>query len=129
MTSSNAPVRSAGSGSTKSDHRFPWQWNLKDLQYVKGNGKKVFSCFSCGGGSSMGYKLAGYEMIGCCEIDPRMVKIYRQNLHPPLVYSLFFNLQLFNENIIFKTISYIIHCILYFISAFYTLQCIRLNSL
>lgn len=30
----------------------------------------------------MGYKLAGYRMIGCCEIDPRMMAIYRKNLHP-----------------------------------------------
>ena len=35
----------------------------------------------------MGYKLAGYEMVGCCEIDPRMVEIYRKNLHPALVYN------------------------------------------
>ena len=87
MTDSSARVRNVDSVSTKSDHRFPWKWNLADLKYVKGNGKKVFSCFSCGGGSSMGYKLAGYEMIGCCEIDPRMVAVYRQNLHPPLVYN------------------------------------------
>ena len=87
MTDSSARVRNVDSVSTKSDHRFPWKWNLADLKYVKGNGRKVFSCFSCGGGSSMGYKLAGYEMIGCCEIDPRMVAVYRQNLHPPLVYN------------------------------------------
>lgn len=87
MTDSSARARNVDSVSTKSDHRFPWKWNLADLKYVKGNGKKVFSCFSCGGGSSMGYKLAGYEMIGCCEIDPRMVAVYRQNLHPPLVYN------------------------------------------
>lgn len=30
----------------------------------------------------MGYKLAGYRMIGCCEIDPRMMAIYKKNLHP-----------------------------------------------
>ena len=87
MTHSNANVRSADSGSTRSDHRFPWKWNLSDLDDVPKNGKKVFSCFSCGGGSSMGYKLAGYEMVGCCEIDPRMVEIYRKNLHPALVYN------------------------------------------
>lgn len=87
MTSSSANVRTADSGSMRSDHRFPWKWNLADLDKVKKNGKKVFSCFSCGGGSSMGYKLAGYEMVGCCEIDPRMVEIYRKNLHPALVYN------------------------------------------
>ena len=82
MTSSSANVRSADSGSMKSDHRFPWKWNLADLKDVKSNGKTVFSCFSCGGGSSMGYKLAGYQMVGCCEIDPRMMEIYKKNLHP-----------------------------------------------
>lgn len=87
MTNSNANARCADSGSTKSEHRFPWKWNLSDLKDVQKNGKKVFSCFSCGGGSSMGYKLAGYEMVGCCEIDPRMVEIYRKNLHPSLVYN------------------------------------------
>lgn len=82
MTHSTANVLSADSGSTKSDHRFPWKWDLADLPKVPKNGKTVFSCFSCGGGSSMGYKLAGYHMVGCCEIDPRMMEIYKKNLHP-----------------------------------------------
>lgn len=82
MTNSSANVRSADSGSMKSDHRFPWKWNLADLMNVESNGKTVFSCFSCGGGSSMGYKLAGYRMVGCCEIDPRMMEIYKRNLSP-----------------------------------------------
>ena len=30
----------------------------------------------------MGYKLAGYDVIGCCEIDPDMMKIYKANNHP-----------------------------------------------
>lgn len=30
----------------------------------------------------MGYKLAGCEVIGCCEIDPRMNEIYVKNHHP-----------------------------------------------
>jgi len=30
----------------------------------------------------MGYKLAGYELIGNCEIDPRMMRIYCANHHP-----------------------------------------------
>ena len=66
--------------------RFPWKWYLADLQDVPKNGLKVFSCFSCGGGSSLGYKLAGYDVIGCCEIDPDMMKIYRQNNHPRYSY-------------------------------------------
>lgn len=54
-------------------------WNLSDLKKINKNGYKVFSCFSCGGGSSMGYKLAGYEVIGNCEIDKNMNKLYLEN--------------------------------------------------
>lgn len=78
MKSSNTSVRHAASASTE----FPWKWHLEDLSARPKNGCKVFSCFSCGGGSSMGYKLAGYSVIGNCEIDPDMMKIYRENNHP-----------------------------------------------
>lgn len=88
MTNSSVHARNADSGSTRNDHRFPWKWNLSDLKDVQKNGKKVFSCFSCGGGSSMGYKLAGYDVIGCCEIDERILEIYRKNLHPRLPYRM-----------------------------------------
>lgn len=59
-----------------------YQWKLSDLRKVESNGLKVFSTFSCGGGSSMGYKLAGYELMGNCEIDPEMMAIYKENLNP-----------------------------------------------
>lgn len=88
MTSSSANVRSADSGSMRNDHRFPWKWWLKDLPMVAKHDHTVFSCFSCGGGSSMGYKLAGYYMVGCCEIDPRMMEIYKKNLHPEHAYCM-----------------------------------------
>lgn len=57
-------------------------WNLTDLKDVTPNNKTVFSCFHCGGGSTMGYKLAGYTMLGGVEIDPEMMKIYRANHNP-----------------------------------------------
>lgn len=57
-------------------------WNLTDLKSIPKNGLKVFSCFHCGGGSTMGYKLAGYEVLGGVEIDPEMMTIYRQNHNP-----------------------------------------------
>ena len=66
------------------NHNGPWF--LNDLAKVEENGFKVFSCFSCGGGSTMGYKLAGYDVIGCNEIDPKMMKLYRQNLKPSISY-------------------------------------------
>lgn len=61
-------------------------WTLADLQsgklgYPK-NGLKVFSCFHCGGGSTMGYKLAGFDVIGGIEIDSDMIKLYRKNHQP-----------------------------------------------
>ena len=74
-------AQGANSSSTTS-HRFPWKWWLKDLPSVPQNGLKVFSCFACGGGSSMGYKLAGYEVLGNCEIDPKIAAVYKANLHP-----------------------------------------------
>ena len=40
-----------------------YYWTLKDLANVSKNNKKVFSCFACGGGGSMGYKLAGYGVV------------------------------------------------------------------
>jgi DNA (cytosine-5)-methyltransferase 1 len=43
---------------------------LKDANFTKDKGT-VFSCFACGGGSTMGYKLAGFDVLGCNEIDPK----------------------------------------------------------
>lgn len=65
---------------TKDDSMFEVKWNLKDIKQDKP--VKVFTIFSCGGGSSMGYKRAGFEVIGNCEIDPRMNKVYVGNHHP-----------------------------------------------
>ena len=41
-------------------HKFPYNWKLAEANFTKDKGK-VFSCFACGGGSTMGYKLAGFE--------------------------------------------------------------------
>lgn len=62
-------------------HKFDYRWTLADANFTKDKGK-VFSCFACGGGSSMGYKLAGFDVIGCNEIDNRMMYIYCQNHNP-----------------------------------------------
>lgn len=78
MRNSDSNARNAVSGSTD----FPWKWSLKDLDGRPKNGCSVFSCFSCGGGSSMGYKLAGFDVVGNCEIDPDMMKLYKANNHP-----------------------------------------------
>ena len=63
-------------------HKFNYNWNLQDLDKVKKNGCKVFSTFSCGGGSTMGYKLAGYELVGNLEIDKSKNSTYVINHHP-----------------------------------------------
>jgi DNA (cytosine-5)-methyltransferase 1 len=63
------------------NHRFPYKWNLKDAVFTKDKGK-VFSCFACGGGSTMGYKLAGFDVLGCNEIDPKMIEAYKANHNP-----------------------------------------------
>ena len=57
-------------------------WKLGDLKNVEKNGYKVFTTFSCGGGSSMGYKLAGYDVVGNCEIDPKINHMYIKNHCP-----------------------------------------------
>jgi DNA (cytosine-5)-methyltransferase 1 len=61
-------------------------WNLTDLSSVPKNGLKVFSCFHCGGGSTMGYKLSGYDVIGGVEIDKEMMEVYRRNHNPKYSY-------------------------------------------
>lgn len=61
-------------------------WNLSDLAAVPQNGIKVMSTFACGGGSSMGYKRAGCEIIAANDIDPEMAWHYKRNLNPPLYY-------------------------------------------
>ena len=58
-----------------------WKWYKSDYPTQK-NGLKVFSCFSCAGGSTMGYKLAGCEVIGNLEIDPKMNELYVKNHNP-----------------------------------------------
>lgn len=58
-----------------------WKWTFSDYPKEK-NGLKVFSCFACGGGSTMGYKLAGCDVLGCVEIDPKMNEIYVRNHNP-----------------------------------------------
>jgi DNA (cytosine-5)-methyltransferase 1 len=65
----------------KRSERMNYEWCLKN-GYPEKNGYKVFSCFSCGGGSTMGYKLAGFEVIGNNEIDPKMNECYKVNHNP-----------------------------------------------
>ena len=64
---------------------YNYEWTLADAKFTKDKGK-VFSCFACGGGSTMGYKLAGFDVIGCNEIDPKMIEAYKANHNPKYAY-------------------------------------------
>jgi len=70
-------------------HRFPYEWNFTDGYPAKGietHGLKVFGTFICGGGSTMGYKLAGFDHIGGVEIDPKVAEVYKTNHNPKHLY-------------------------------------------
>ena len=45
-------------------NKFNYKWNLSEgypAQGIEKHNLKVFGTFICGGGSTMGYKLAGYN--------------------------------------------------------------------
>jgi DNA (cytosine-5)-methyltransferase 1 len=69
---------------------FKYEWYLKDGYPAAGiekNGLNVFGTFICGGGSSMGYKLAGYNHLGGVEIDKKVASIYKLNHNPKYLYE------------------------------------------
>lgn len=66
-------------------HKFPYNWRLSEAKFTKDKGK-VFSCFACGGGSTMGYKLAGFDVIGCNEIDARLIGVMWLTTHPDIIF-------------------------------------------
>jgi DNA (cytosine-5)-methyltransferase 1 len=79
-------------------HKFPYRWNLADGYPAKGiepNGLNVFGTFVCGGGSTMGYKLAGFNHLGGVEIDKKMADVYRVNHNPKYLYNE--DIRAFNE--------------------------------
>lgn len=72
-----------------SKHKFKYKWNLSDGYPAPGiekHGLKVFGTFICGGGSTMGYKLAGYEHLGGVEIDAKVADVYKVNHNPKYLY-------------------------------------------
>ncbi len=72
-----------------------YMWNLKDIDNIKKINRTVFSCFSGAGGSTMGYKLAGYDVIGNVEIDKKMMESYKRNNNPK--YSFLIDIKEFNN--------------------------------
>ena len=75
--------------------RITGPWRLADLAGIEPNGLTAFSCFHCGGGSTMGYKLAGFRVLGGVEIDPQMMQLYRENHKPQ--HSYLMGVQDFNK--------------------------------
>lgn len=70
-------------------HLFPYKWFLKDgypSKNIQPNNYNVFGTFICGGGSTMGYKLAGFNHLGGVEIDPPIADIYKTNHNPKYLY-------------------------------------------
>lgn len=59
-----------------------FHYSIKELENIKKENINVLSCFSGGGGSSLGYKLNGYNVIGNIEIDKKQNDIYVRNLKP-----------------------------------------------
>lgn len=73
-----------------SKHIFSYKWNLSDGYPTKGiekNQYNVFGTFICGGGSTMGYKLAGFNHLGGVEIDPEVADVYKANHNPKYLYN------------------------------------------
>jgi len=57
-------------------------WSLADLHAVPKIGVRVMSTFACGGGSTMGYKRAGCDVIAANDIDAEMAWHYKTNHRP-----------------------------------------------
>lgn len=73
-----------------SNHKFPYKWYLKDgypAKNIEKHNLKIFGSFLCGGGSTMGYKLAGYDHLGGIEIDKNLAKVYKENHNPKYYYN------------------------------------------
>jgi len=71
-------------------HLFDYKWSLSDGYPAKGmdkHGLKVFGTFICGGGSTMGYKLAGYDHLGGVEIDKKIAEVHKTNHNPKYLYT------------------------------------------
>lgn len=70
------------------DSKFFLDYKMSDVNKRKGkNGLKIMSTFACTGGSTTGYKLAGFDVVGACEIDPKIANIYQTNHNPKQMFT------------------------------------------
>lgn len=69
-------------------HLFKHTWHLSEDYPKETNGLNVFGTFICGGGSTMGYKLAGYNHLGGVEVDEKIYKVYKHNHKPKHIYNI-----------------------------------------
>jgi DNA (cytosine-5)-methyltransferase 1 len=79
-------------------HLFNYEWYLKDgypSKNIKPNNLNVFGTFICGGGSTMGYKLAGFNHLGGVEIDKKVADVYEANHKSKYLYNE--DIRLFNK--------------------------------
>jgi DNA (cytosine-5)-methyltransferase 1 len=70
-------------------HLFKYNWNLSDgypAPNIQKNNLNVFGTFICGGGSTMGYKLAGFNHLGGIEIDAKIADVYKVNHNPKYLF-------------------------------------------
>ena len=70
-------------------NNFKYRWYIKDgypAKEIYKHNLKVFGAFICGGGSTMGYKLAGYNHLGGIEIDKQITPIYKKNHNPKYLF-------------------------------------------
>jgi len=80
------------------EHKFAYKWFLKNgypAPNIEKNNLNVFGTFICGGGSSMGYKLAGFNHLGGVEIDKKVAEVYKANHSPKYLFNE--DIRVFNE--------------------------------
>ncbi|HDZ5042700.1 TPA: DNA cytosine methyltransferase [Campylobacter jejuni] len=76
----------------KQDNHFNYKWFLKDGfpqskdDFIKKNDYRVFGTFISGGGSSLGYKLAGFNHLGGVEYNKKIADMYKENLNPKYLF-------------------------------------------
>jgi len=65
---------------------FNYHWKMSEYPTEKID-IKVFGTFICAGGSTMGYKLNGFNHLGGVEIDTKISKVYEKNHKPKFLYT------------------------------------------